>query len=88
LTISDQNSASKVPIFPPAVRFYCGSKLALYRYSLEDGQSIVFMDSCQVDDIHAINGGELWAVIGLETFFGDCDYLLHWDVESATDSFE
>ena len=46
------------------------------------------MDSCQVDDIHAINGGELWAVIGLETFFGDCDYLLNWDIEFAADSFE
>ena len=55
---------------------------------MEYSEGVVFVDACQVDDIHPVDRRKIGAMVPLETFFGDWDHFLHWDVESAANSLE
>ena len=57
-------------------------------YSLEDGESIVFVDSCKVNDVHAVHWGKLSYMVTLENLLGQRDHFMQGDVEAVTQSFE
>lgn len=46
------------------------------------------MDAGQVDDVHAVDGGEVGRVIALKYLLGESYHLLNRQVEFAADSFE
>lgn len=46
------------------------------------------MDACEIDDIHAVDGGEFGIVVAFEYLLCERDHFLDWDIEAIADAFE
>lgn len=57
-------------------------------YSLKDGKGIVFVNACQINDIHSINWWKISAMVAFKHLFCQSNHFLYGNVESTTNSFE